>query len=136
MQCRRDEEHGLQIPGNGIEEILMNGSLPLFDWVIIISAAYLLIMAVRMKVTGEVPSALISKNIVITKKMNVTGYIQAVFLPTFILGIIGIISGITGLMEGKVSYWFYIKIGSLALFLLGTILYALFTVKAQKKYLQ
>lgn len=114
----------------------MNGSLPLFDWVIIISAAYLLIMAVRMKVTGEVPSALISKNIVITKKMNVTGYIQAVFLPTFILGIIGIISGITGLMEGKVSYWFYIKIGSLALFLLGTILYALFTVKAQKKYLQ
>lgn len=96
---------------------------------------YLLYMTVKMKATGEIPSQMVSNKINLDRAKDKEGYIAHMYKVNMIFGIlICVLSGVLIYETMRpISQWVhYVANGG---YLVGLIVYAVITVKAQNKYL-
>lgn len=95
---------------------------------------YMIYWAVQMKSTKIVPQMLIGNGISIERAKDPLGYIKAIFPFTLIMGIVLLV---VGLVEGLGLCIQYPIVDSLLMIgmVLLLVLYGMFLLKAQKKYL-
>jgi len=107
----------------------------LLDILIIFSGLYIIYSSVQMMVLKQIPSLLIGKNTKIPQGADTDGYRKAMFWPTFVIGIIGLIGGgISYLSNTQAS----LKIPALVVvvfYLICSILFSIYAKKTQDKYL-
>ena len=121
-----------------MDESSMFGKADSFlDYVIIGAGIYLIYAGVIMKVAGRIPKSLISRNIDIENAPNKEEYINNMFLPCIVLGIIMAACG--------ASTWILPALGIILpekttmvtslISMAIVILFGIFSMNMQKKYL-
>lgn len=96
---------------------------------------YLIYMTVRMKSSGEIPKQMLSNKINLDRARDIPGYIAHMYKINMFFGIlICVLSGILIYENFRpINDWVHIIAN--AGYLVGLIVYAVITVKAQNKYL-
>ncbi|MBR5376083.1 MAG: hypothetical protein IK139_02275 [Lachnospiraceae bacterium] len=121
-----------------MDESSMFGKADSFlDYVIIGAGIYLIYAGVIMKVAGRIPKSLISRNIDVENAPNKDEYINNMFLPCIVLGIImaacgastWILPGLGIILPEKTTM--VTSLISMAI----VILFGIFSMNMQKKYL-
>ena len=113
----------------------MTGSFPIFDIVVLACGVYLIWAAITMKRNRTIPGIMLSKGAEISKTADTEGFLNYMFCPTLMMGIIGSISGLLG-----VAMIYYPQIGMIQFIVLiitfiMLIVYGHMNIKAQKKFL-
>ncbi len=108
------------------------------DYVIVGAGLYLIYGALSMKIASRIPRSLVSRNIDIENAPHKEEYINNMFLPSIVLGLILILCGL--------SAWAFPAMGiivpektPMATSLIAmclVILFGIFSMNMQKKYLQ
>lgn len=113
----------------------MGDTFGFMDILIMFSGAYLIYVAVQMKRTGEISSAIVGKGCDPKKAKDPKGYIEYMYLKSIIMGAIVILSGGADYLNGK--YWNIPNFGLIicGIFLVIIIIYGKIAMDAQKKYL-
>ena len=96
---------------------------------------YLIYMTVKMKSSGEIPRQMLSNKINLDRARDIPGYIAHMYKMNMFFGIlICVLSGVL-LYENfrPINEWVHIIAN--AGYLVGLVIYAVITVKAQNKYL-
>ena len=96
---------------------------------------YLIYMNVRMKASGEIPKQLLSAKIKLERAHDIPGYINHMYKMNMIFGIlICVLSGVLIYENFRpINEW--VHIAANAGYLVGLVVYAVITIKAQNKYL-
>jgi len=96
---------------------------------------YLIYMTVKMKASGEIPKQMLSNKINLDRAHDIPGYINYMYKINMFFGIL--ICALSGILIYEnfrpVNSWLHIIAN--AGYLVGLIIYAVITVKAQNKYL-
>ncbi|MDD2972211.1 MAG: hypothetical protein PHE02_08800 [Lachnospiraceae bacterium] len=113
----------------------MSDSFPIFDIIILCGGIYLLYSAFGMYTENRIPGVLLSKGMEIGKEADVTGFIQAMKIPTVIMGLVAFSSGAVGIACKYVTGLEMIQLGLVILSFFMLVGYGYLDVRAQKKYL-
>lgn len=120
------------------ENAFSQNSNSLLDILVIGAGIYLIYSAVIMKLKGEIPKSLISKNLDPDKAPDKQGYIEHMFIPCILMGILlmvggGVFTAFTYLhltMPETAPTVFYL--GSMAI----VIAFGVYSMNMQKRYLK
>ncbi|MFI3212214.1 MAG: hypothetical protein R3Y24_02635 [Eubacteriales bacterium] len=97
---------------------------------------YIMVQGINMKKTGVIPEGLlVSKKVNLNSIKDKAGFIQYMFLPTMILGVLGLLSGVVGTVNDYMSGLDVITAILSGLFLIALIAFYVMDIKAQKKYI-
>ena len=77
---------------------------PIFDIVVLACGVYLIWAAITMKRNRTIPGIMLSKGAEISKTADTEGFLNYMFYPTLMMGIIGSISGLLGVAIVITSY--------------------------------
>ena len=114
----------------------MTGTFPIFYVIVLGCGVYLIWAENKKKKSRIIPGIMLSKGVEVPKNADKEGFLEAMFLPTLLMGIVGSVSGILG-----VTMMYYPQIGTiqfvvLILTFIMLIVYGYLNIKAQKKHLQ
>lgn len=101
---------------------------------IMVCGVYLIYWAAQMKATHKIPEMLVGKGFPISRAKDPEGFMKATFPFTMGMGILFLVTGMMGLFDVLVSHPF-IDNGITLSVLIVLIVYGMFLLKAQKKYL-
>ena len=110
----------------------------MLDIFVILAGVYLICSSIVMKVRGEIPKSLISKNIDPDRAKDKPGYIEHMFLPCIFMGILLVAGG--GVFT--VFSFLHIEMPAMAptVFYLGSmaiiIAFGVYTMNMQRRYLR
>jgi len=113
----------------------MTGSFPIFDVIVLACGGYLIWAAITMKINRTIPGIMLSKGAEVSKAADTEGFLNYMFYPTLLMGIIGSLSGVLG-----VAMLYYPQIGTiqfvvLVITFIMLIVYGYMNIKAQRKFL-
>jgi len=103
--------------------------------ILFVCGIYLMVMTVKMKKTGVIPSGLVSKKINMERAKDIPGYINFMYVRGLIFGLVlSICSAILVYADfNEVSP--FIELGVQIIYLGAIVFYAISSSKAQNKYL-
>ncbi len=117
---------------------MFNSADGFLDLIIIAAGGYLMYAALIMKVAGKIPSTLISRNVDPEKASNKEEYIKNMFIPSLIMGLILVLSGLSNYILPAIGIILpekgpmIISIVSMAI----VIIFGIYSMNMQKKYLR
>lgn len=114
----------------------MNEFNVFIDFGIFASGVYFLYAAYVMKKRGEIPSLLLSKDMVLKKAADKAGFAGNMFGKTIAIGILGLLAGSIGLYNDFYRSLGEIPVAAMMVYVVGLMLYGYLLMRAQKKYLQ
>lgn len=101
---------------------------------IMVCGVYLIYWAAQMKATYKIPEMLVGKGFPISRAKDPEGFMKATFPFTMGMGILFLVTGMMGVFDVLVSHPFIDNVITLSV-LIVLILYGMFLLRAQKKYL-
>lgn len=113
----------------------MANTAPIFDIIILCGGIYLLYSVIGMFTQNKIPGVLLSKGMEVGKDADVTSFVQAMKMPTLIMGLIACLSGALGIACKYISGLDMIQFIVLVISFFMLIAYGYLDVRAQKKYL-
>lgn len=113
----------------------MSNTAPIFDIIILCGGVYLLYSVIGMFTQNKIPGVLLSKGMEIGKEADVIGFVQAMKIPTLVMGIVACLSGGLGIACKYVTGLDMIQLVVLVIAFVMLIAYGYIDVRAQKKYL-
>lgn len=105
------------------------------DILILVMGIYLAAQTLKMKATGEIPRALVSKRVDVNKCRDKESFIKVMYPKNIIFVIILIIAALLGIAANYVILPTAVVIGVYVLYLGALVYYAIISVKYQTKYL-
>lgn len=105
------------------------------DILFLLTGAYLLINTFIMKKKGTIPAPLVSKKVNLEKARDVDGYIKAIFLPNVLFGASLVLISLVSIFVGYYAIPSWVSIALFTCNFVSLILYSVFSVKIQNKYL-
>ena len=121
-----------------MDESAMFGKADSFlDYVIIGAGLYLIYAGIIMKTAGRIPKSLISRNIDVENAPDKDEYINNMFLPCIVLGIIMTVCGASTWILPALGIVLPVKTTMVTSLISMTIviLFGIFSMNMQKKYL-
>lgn len=106
----------------------------MMDILITACGVYIIYWAMQMIQSKKIPEMLIGKGFPISRAKDPEGFIKATFPMTLVLGILLFVAGIIGALEIFALYPYVDTLISIFLVIV-IILYGVFLMKAQRKYL-
>ncbi len=108
------------------------------DLVIIGAGGYLMYCALVMKISGKVPSTLVSRNVDPENSPHKDEYIKSMFLPTLLMGLIMVLCGISAYLLPAVGIILPANSGIITslISMAIVVIYGIYTMNMQKKYLK
>lgn len=111
-------------------------TVSLFDVLILACGCYFVYSGVMMKKTGSLKGGLlIGKNVDLSKAKDLPGYISYMYAKTLIVGVLAVVSALSGLINTYVTEIIVIQAVTSIIFLIAILAYGYFSVKGQKTYL-
>ena len=107
----------------------------LLDILIIFSGLYIIYSSVMMMVTKQIPSLLVGKNTQIPQGADTDGYRNAMFKPTFAIGIVGLIGGGISYLSNTQASLKIPALVAVVVYLICSIIFSIYAKKSQDKYL-
>jgi len=114
----------------------MANTAPIFDIIILFGGLYLLYSVIGMFTKNKIPGVLLSKGMEIGKEADVAGFVQAMRLPTLLMGLVACLSGALGIACKYVTGIDMIQLIVLVIAFCMLLAYGYIDVRAQKKYLK
>lgn len=94
---------------------------------------YVIFLHIKMKNTGEIPTALVSNRINMASARDIPGYISYTFPRGIVFGVI--VSACSAAIYFRSYVGAIVALAAEIIFLITLIVHAVITIKAQKKYL-
>ena len=105
------------------------------DVFIIIAGLYLVFSAIRMNMTREVSTVLISKGADLDKAFDKEGFIKAMYGKTVLIGFFSALVGVVDILNTQYFLIPYFNLVMCLVFFMIVMIYAKMNMDAQKKYL-
>jgi len=111
--------------------------MDIIDGLLLVCGVFCIYQAVWMKRGGRIPEGVfLSQGISITSAADVDGYIRSIFGKAIFLGLLGVVCGCCGLLEGKYPEY---RLGFALLdigYVVCLVAFMVWMRKAQDKYLR